>query len=404
METLVYVGLFIALYFEVFLLVSFVDAKRNPGPLPTPRTSWPSVTIVVPCFNEEAGIARSLHSLLALEYPQELLSVIIVNDGSTDRTGSIAETFTNDSRVTLLTKENGGKHSAMNLALSHTTSEFIGCLDADSTVAPDALTYIISAFSDDHIVAVTPGINVRDPQTALQHLQNVEYRLSIFNRYALSTLGSVFITPGPFSFFRTQIIKKVGGWRHGHSTEDMEMGMRLQEHGYSIVNEPRAIVETTTPPTLRRLIKQRVRWSYGFLRNTLDYRHMVGNPRYGNLGIFVLPTALVSIFTAIFFAGRIMWNIGESAHHFAVRVSVLGLPTPQEPSLFYVNTSMALIISLVALSSTIALITIGSYLSRGEKRPPLSTPLFLALYSLVVPIWLSIAVLRAVFKTGVKWR
>lgn len=401
-DIVLYIALFLALYFEVFLLISFIDSRRSTA-TPLPDSKLPTVTIVVPCFNEEPGIARSIASLLALDYPKDKLSITIVDDGSTDNTYEIARAYTFDPRVTLIKKKNGGKHTALNLVLSDTKSEFIGCLDADSTVQSDALRHIITGFTDADVAAVTPGIIVREPRSTLQHIQNVEYRLSIFHRFALAAIGSVFITPGPFSFLRVSAVRAVGGWKHAHSTEDMEMGMRLQEHGYRIVNVPLARVETTTPATLRTLIRQRVRWTYGFLRNALDYRHMFGNPTYGNLGLIVLPTAVISIFSAILLATHVLWGLGNALQHILVRFSILGFHAPVAPSLFYVNTSVILLLSLASLASAITLIVIGSRLS-GHRYPPLSTPVFLVLYGFIVPLWLTIAVVRAALNTGVKWR
>lgn len=402
-----YAFLFVSLYFEVFLLVAFIRrasirTTRTSNSLPT---IYPTVAIAVPCYNEEAGVAATLRSLLALEYPKDKLEILVVDDGSTDNTLSALREFESDARVRIFSKENGGKHTAMNFALKQTGAEFIGCLDADSVVEKDALKHIVRVFENAKIAAVTPGIHVREPKTLLQHMQHVEYRLSIFTRFMFAALGSVFITPGPFSFFRTNVVRELGSWRYAHSTEDMEMALRMQVAGHLIANAPKAVVHTSTPRTIRELFRQRVRWTYGWLRNAVDYRHMIGNSSYGNLGIIVLPSALISIAAGIYFFLRIVTNGAISLQEAIVRTYFSGALLGHTPfELFYVNTSALLFLIAVSISLILVLISAGSFIGTGSRRPPAATPLFLLLYSFLVPLWLGTAVVRAVFKTGVRWR
>ncbi len=403
----VFTLLFVSLYFEIFLLIAFLQRRLIPAPTAREIRDQvlPKVAIIVPCYNEAKTLSASLSSLLALHYPKELLQIIIVDDGSRDETLAIARSFTHDPRVVVLAKENGGKHTAMNMGLAHTDAELVGCLDADSVVAPEALMKIVPVFNDPQIAAVTPGIHVKHPKTLLQHMQNVEYRLSLFNRFILASLGSAFITPGPFSIFRARVVRELGSWRYAHSTEDMEMALRIQEAGYSIANAPAAIVHTATPATLRALFRQRVRWTYGWLRNAVDYRHMFGNSRYGNLGILILPFAILSIFTGIYFFARIIYYLGLAVYDAYVRYQYIGFHfAPSVPDPFFFNTSAVWFLVWTAVILILALITLGSFIGTGKRHPPASTPLFVIFYSFLVPLWLGAAVFRAVFKTGVRWR
>jgi cellulose synthase/poly-beta-1,6-N-acetylglucosamine synthase-like glycosyltransferase len=404
MELLTYGLLFISLYFEVFLLVSFLERRLAKKGAPATSMPLPTVAIVVPCFNEERGIAGTIHSLLALEYPREKLQIVVVDDGSTDNTLQIARAFATDERVKVFAKENGGKHTAMNYALSHISAELVGCLDADSVVDSQALKHIAAVFADPRVSAVTPGIHAKETNTLLQHMQKVEYRLSLFNRFMLAALGSAFITPGPFSLFRSSVVRQLGGWKHGHSTEDMEMALRMQEQGHLIANCPGAIVYTSTPPTLKKLFKQRVRWTYGFLRNAVDYRHMVGSRRYGNLGLLILPSALISIGTAIFFFMRLMYEFFVQSLDTYTRIALMEtLPLPHF-ELFYMNTSAMWVLVWLAVGLVLILISAGGFIGTGSRKLPVGTPLFVFLYCFLVPLWLATAVFRATFKMGVRWR
>jgi len=412
-DGVVYTLLFVSLYFEVFLLVTFLEkrAGRSASSAVKGVSSLPRVCIVVPCLNEEQTLAHAMASVFALQYPRELMDIIIVDDGSTDRTLQIAEEFVRacpvvgaERHIRVFHKKNGGKHTALNLALQNTDAEIIGCLDADSTVAPDALMRVVSIFGNPDISAVTPGVHVKKPKTALQHIQNAEYALSVFNRFMFATLGSVFITPGAFSMYRTKTVRDLGGWRHGHSTEDMELALRMQKNGHKIANAPAAAVYTATPKTLKGLFRQRVRWTYGFLRNFVDYKFMFGNRAYGNLGLFILPTALISIGTGIYFFVRILWYGLENIYDTFARIAITGIAPHPSFDIFYFNTSALLIIALVTITLVLILISAGSLIGTGRRMPPAGTPLFILLYGFLVPLWISAAVFRAIFKMGVRWR
>jgi len=429
-----YCLLFISLYFEIFLLVAFLQRRFErtaPRSAAAALASYPSVAIVVPCYNEEKTVSSTILSLLELEYPKDKLEIIVVDDGSRDKTLEIAqgiaasedakifsskelwssgasavdEKFSHPrARISVYHKENGGKHTAMNYALERTSADLIGCLDADSIVAPDALLRVAPIFDNATVSAVTPGIHVKEARNMLQHMQKVEYRLSIFNRFMLAALGSAFITPGPFSIFRASVVRDLGGWRHGHSTEDMEMALRMQSAGFLIANAPKAVVHTGIPRTLKHLFRQRVRWTYGFLRNAIDYRKMIGNRSYGNLSILILPTALISIAAGIYFFARVVYYFSLSLSHAITRIQVTGaLPHPSF-DLFYLNTSALWFLIFAAVGLILVLISAGSYIGTGSRRPPIGTPLFVIFYSFLVPLWLSAAVVRAMFKTGVRWR
>jgi cellulose synthase/poly-beta-1,6-N-acetylglucosamine synthase-like glycosyltransferase len=197
---IIHVFLFIALYFQVFLLATFFEGKqkmeleRRRGAKKPPH--YPSVCIIVPCFNEERSVAGTLRSLLALDYPKKRLQIIVVDDGSTDNTYAEAEKFTVHPQVELYRKENGGKYTALNLGLEKCRSELVGCLDADSFVDEHALTNIVRYFEDPSIMAVTPTIKVHEPRTFLQLIQNSEYHMSIFLRKMFGMLNALHVPAG----------------------------------------------------------------------------------------------------------------------------------------------------------------------------------------------------------------
>ncbi len=399
--------LFIALYTEVYLLLTYLESRVQEREFSTSHTTpqvLPSVAIIVPCFNEEETVAGTIRSLLALAYPHKKLSIIAVNDGSTDATLSVLHTFSHEPQITILSKENGGKHSAMNMALAHTTAEIVGCLDADSYVSPDALLASITRFAETNAAAITPAIVTHTPDNWLRFIQQAEYALSVFMRRAFADTQAVFITPGPFSLFKRDILAAIGGWKHAHGTEDMEIAMRLQEHGYRIANQPLARVFTKTPKTVRALYKQRVRWTYGFIMNVIDYKHALFNPRFGTLGVLVLPTALISIAAALYFTGMVLTYSIQELYDYYILVSLTGfsisIPTL---SMFFLNTTTAALLAYVLVGLALTLIYIGRSMSDAPLHP-VSIPLYILLYSFLAPWWLLGAVSRAGFRAQAPWR
>jgi cellulose synthase/poly-beta-1,6-N-acetylglucosamine synthase-like glycosyltransferase len=115
-------------------------------------------------------------------------------------------------------------------------------------------------FQDPTVMAVTPSTIVWKAETLVQKMQRAEYHYGNFIRYAMSTMHAIHIAPGPFSFFRREVFTAIGNYKHAHNTEDMEIAMRMQQHGFRIVHAAKAVVYTSSPRTIKKLYKQRVRW------------------------------------------------------------------------------------------------------------------------------------------------
>lgn len=404
----IYVSLFMTLYFEVFLLVTFIERRREVAREETlSSTATPNVTIIVPCWNEESTVAGTLDSIRALDYPKDRLEIIVVNDGSTDNTQAVLEAYhAQHPEITFISKENGGKHTALNAGIAIARGEIIGCLDADSFVAPNALREVVKYFEDPTTMAVTPSVRVWRPEGLLQRMQEAEYDMSIFIQKSLSLLGALTVTPGPFSFFRACVFKELGGYRHAHSTEDMEYAMRMQKAGYKIVNAHTARVFTKTPKTLKTLYKQRRRWTYGFLANARDYHELFFKTRYGNVSVLTMPYRFFAIFSSLVLVGIIIINFGSfvirkfnewSAIDFNLS---LGVPTID---LFYVNVNTLVFVEGVVVIFALSLIVAGKLLA---KKHPLSRDIlyFLFLYGLLAPLWIGSAVWNFLRSRSVAWR
>ena len=124
-------------------------------------------------------------------------------------------------------------------------------------------------------------------------------------------MGAIHVTPGPLTIFKKKVFKDLGPYRHGHNTEDMEIAYRMQKNNYKIEHCNDAYVYTNTPGTTKKLYKQRLRWIYGFINNTIDYRKVLFKKKYGNFAVFTLPMGVISIFSIVYLFSRIVYNFGN---------------------------------------------------------------------------------------------
>lgn len=404
-----YPFLFVAIYIESFILVTLLSKPAREARTPKLKAATPTVAVIVPCWNEASTLAATCESLLALEYPKDKLEIILIDDGSTDTTSSIMAQFAEHPQVSIIRKENGGKHTALNAGIAATSAEFIGCLDADSFVEPDALREIISCFVDTKVAAATAAMSVYRPKNILQRMQNAEYTFGITLRHSLSSVNGLYVTPGPFSFYRRSIVDKLGGFRYGHQTEDMEMALRIQKAGYKIANSPRARVYTKAPDTLPKLVKQRTRWTSGFLRNIFgEYRDLIGNRNYGALGMIVLPSALISIGSSILLFSILIFKLMSnalSALQIRADIPLAYAMTPHGSfDWFYLPAHVFLLLAATTLLASITLITIGKRISRTPGNLTLDIASYVLLYAFVVPLWLIRATSDVTFGIRRGWR
>jgi len=402
----VYLCLFVALYFEVFLLLSFLERQPEKKTYLKPKY-YPTVAMIVPCYNEERTLMQTVASLLELEYPKEKLSILIIDDGSKDGTRALGEDLAAaHEAVHFFHKENGGKYTALNFGIEHTTAEIVGCLDADSFVAKDALIEAVKKMeSEPATMAITPAMKVYRPRKALELMQAVEYTFGIFYKKMFDNLSAVNVLPGPFSLYRREVFAKIGLFKHAHNTEDMEIAFRMHANGLKIVNAHTAFVYTTVPSTVRALIKQRTRWSQGFLQNTRDYSYMLFNPRFGNFGMLVLPFSLVAFFAGLYTALYALTRLGYTLWSKVADLHATGVPlqVTTQLSWFYINTNMMLFIILVVLAGTLTAIVLGKRIADTEVTLK-AMACYFALFGFVAPVWLLRAAWGAALARESKWR
>ena len=261
-------------------------------------THQPPVTIIVPVFNEEAVIAPAIRSLLELRYPE--LHVIVVDDGSTDRTlerATALEGRYGHSTIRVVGKRNGGKASALNFGIALATTEFILCMDGDSRLHPDTLRFAMRHFIDPRVGAVAGNVKVVNRDNLWTRLQALEYVEGLNTvRRAQGFLRVVNIIPGPIGVFRRDALVRVGGYDTDTFAEDADLTLKLLTAGWHLSYEERAIAYTEAPEHYLDLVKQRYRWTRGILQALRKRATWLSTPRRGAA---VWLSLLVMLFEAV---------------------------------------------------------------------------------------------------------
>lgn len=227
-----------------------------------------TVTIIVPCYNEQDVIVPSLKSVINQTYPN--IEILVIDDGSKDRTYALAKTFEfNDGHRSLkvLSKPNGGKSKALNFGIERARGNLICCVDADSKLDQFAIELLVQHFKNPEIAAVAGSVSVVNTDTFITKLQALEYIQGLnMVKNGQAFLKLVNIIPGPLGMFRKEAMKKVGFYSHDTFAEDCDLTLSLIAAGYKIDFEPDAIAHTEAPENLLDLLKQRYRWTRGILQ------------------------------------------------------------------------------------------------------------------------------------------
>ncbi len=304
-STILWIAYVIALYFSIFIFLVYLDKKKI---FDTEKSSVeianePLVSILIPAYNEEKTIVKTLQSVNDLDYPKEKMEVIVINDGSKDNTEiNVKEYIKDKPHFKLMSQQNKGKAAAMNEALKIAQGEFFACLDADSFVSPLTLKKMLALYykeNDSHLAIITPAMKVYQPKNILQKIQWLEYIVIILISRITSHLDSLYVAPGPFSLYKTNIIQKLGGFDEKNITEDQEIAYRAQKHDYRIKQCFDGYVYTTAPQKIRPFYQQRRRWYLGSISCIYKYKKMVANKRYGDFGMIQMIKNVAGYILAI---------------------------------------------------------------------------------------------------------
>ena len=257
-------------------------------------TYVPAVAVLIPAYNEEKVIERTVQSVLDSEYPR--LRAIVIDDGSKDATLEVTRAaFKKEiaaGRVTVLTKPNSGKADALNYGLEFVTEELFVGIDADTIIAPDAICRLVPHFSDPKVGAMAGNAKVGNRVNLWTRWQALEYITSQnFERRALNTLNAVSVVPGAIGAWRTAAVRAAGGYHHDTVAEDADLTMALLQAGYKVNYEDRSLAYTEAPSTANGLMRQRFRWSFGIMQAV--WKHKAAVKQKGALGWVAIPNMVI---------------------------------------------------------------------------------------------------------------
>ena len=250
--------------------------------------SFPLISLIVPAFNEEITIKKSIQSLIELDYPN--YEIIIVDDGSNDKTLELAKKF-ETSKVKVFHQQNKGKANALNNGIRKSKGEILVTVDADTTLKKDSLRKIATRFAkNSNIGAVAGNVKVIPKNSLLNIIQGTEYTIGInLVRKAQSMLGCVMIVPGPIAALKREAIEKAGFFSDDTFAEDFDITMKILKHGYKVEYEDEAISYTDAPKNIEDFMKQRRRWYRGLLQVLDKHRNLYFNIKHGFFGTFGVP-------------------------------------------------------------------------------------------------------------------
>src|SRR5271156_3881905 len=285
----------------------------------------PKVAVLIPAYNEEKVIVRTIRAALNSDYRN--LRVIVIDDGSTDGTLEVAQAaFVREEaagRVLILTKHNSGKAEALNYGIEHIEDAelFVG-IDADTIIASDAISRLVPHFINPKVGAIAGNAKVGNRVNLWTRWQALEYITSQnFERRALDVLGAVSVVPGAIGAWRVSAVREAGGYQIDTVAEDADLTMALLRRGYRVEYEDMALAYTEAPTNANGLMRQRFRWSFGVLQAV--YKHSGVFARKGALGFVALPNIvifqillpLVSPLIDIMFAFGAIWYFIQKYFH-----------------------------------------------------------------------------------------
>lgn len=275
----------------------------------------PTVTVIVPAFNEERVIVASVRRLLESDYPN--IEVIVADDGSKDATSPVvAEAFAGEPKVKLLTLVNGGKASAINRALTHASGEIVVAVDADTLFETTCIGRLVRWFADERIGAVAGNAKVGNRVNLVTRWQAVEYvTAQNVERRALSRFDAIMVVPGAVGAWRRAALDEVGGYPEDTLAEDQDLTIAIQRRGWKVAYDEHAVAWTEAPESFRALAKQRYRWSYGTLQCLWKHRGLLKDGRPSGLAFIGMPQAWVF---------QIAFALVSPAIDLALLMSILG--------------------------------------------------------------------------------
>ncbi len=308
-------------YFTYMFFSPWNDVRSKLSTLILPQVIkeyQPRVSVIIPAWNEEVGILTTINSLLKSSYKN--MEIVVVNDGSTDDSDTLIKRFIksyqrkkrktpvkNGIDMIYRYKENGGKGEALNTGILLASGEIIMSIDADCMLLQDTIANFVKYFADPSVSAAVGNVKIGNTRSLLGTIQALEFLFSFYFKKADSLFNTIYIIGGAAGAFRRSVFADIGLYSTKNITEDIDLSVRIQDHGLKIVYAADAIVYTEGASEFRGLLKQRLRWKRGRFETFFQHRHLFFSLKPHHRKLFttlILPLAMLSeaqLFLELFF-------------------------------------------------------------------------------------------------------
>jgi cellulose synthase/poly-beta-1,6-N-acetylglucosamine synthase-like glycosyltransferase len=290
---------FISIYMLCLFVIIYFQNRKDLFSYPKGKPE--PVSLIMPCYNDGKNIGKAIESLLKLDYPKNMIEIIVVDDQSKDNSVEIVKQYVKkykNVRLIVNKKNSGGAAQPTNIGIRAAKYDYIAVVDSDSTPERDALKKMIGFLQEDEKVGgVTCAILGKYRGGFMEKLQAIEYAVIAFTRKLLDMVDGVYVTPGPFALYKKKILKEIGMFDEKNITQDIEIVWRLIYHGYYARMCLATQTTSVTPTKFRQWFKQRIRWNIGGLQTTLKYKNIIF--RKGILGFFIVPFFVASLFIGV---------------------------------------------------------------------------------------------------------
>ena len=312
------------LFMAILAVTQFFSARRKLKALEGVKFE-PQVAVIIPAFNEEKVIVQTVSSILLSTYRR--LRVIVVDDGSTDRTVKFLHAvFKTHPRVQIFTKKNGGKSSALNFGIEQTAKrdEILVMLDSDTVFRADTIEKLVRRFALGNIAAVAGNAKVGNRLNILTKWQALEYITGQnLDRRAFEVVNCISVVPGSAGAWRRDAVIEAGGFSEDTLAEDADLTLSILRRGHRIVYADDAHAFTEAPDTVMSFINQRFRWMFGTMQVAWKHKDTLFRRRFGTVGFFAIPNififqiffSLIAPFMDIAFASSLIWALWQKYQH-----------------------------------------------------------------------------------------
>jgi len=402
---IIYLGyMFISFYFlSVFLFLFFNNRKRL-FDYPKPKKQY-SISVLVPAWNEEKTIEETIDHIFRIDYP--IKELIVLNDGSTDKTKEIVERLLKKyPKLKLINKKNSGKGDSLNAGLKVAKGELVVVVDADSYPDKESFKKLVGFFDDEKVGAATCVFVPRNRNKFIEKMQVIEYNIIAFTRKLLGYVDAIYVTPGPLAMYRKTALNKIGGFDTKNMTEDIEITWRLIQAGYKRKMCLSTNATTTVPDNLKAWYIQRRRWNVGGLQCMAKYKKTF--LKKNMLGMFVLPFFILQLFLGVLGLGVFLYLIVTRilSNYIFVKYSVsVGVPLITMEDLYITPSFLNYLGIVLFITGMIFTFLVFSIMKETvlKKQNIFNILFYSVVYLMAYPV-IMISSVYNYFKRDKKWR